>query len=68
VVDDLLNSGATFKHALKALAEHNVQVVAACVLVNFEKSGEQFLRRLGIPLYFAFTLREIKPKQTKTRF
>lgn len=60
IVDDVLNSGSTVLYAMRMLARHNVRVVGACFLVNFEKRGETLLRDLRVPTFFAFTLREIR--------
>jgi outer membrane protein assembly factor BamB/orotate phosphoribosyltransferase len=59
LVDDMVNSGATQRQALEALAPFGVDVLAIGTVLDAERSGGQWLRGRGIAVEPLFTLAEL---------
>jgi outer membrane protein assembly factor BamB len=61
-VDDLVNTGTTYKKCQDALIEESIQLqtVACCVLIDFYRfRGSRRLRLLGMPVECVFDRREL---------
>lgn len=67
LVDDLVNSGDTQKIALDALRPFERDVAVVGVVVDYERSGAEWLRSQGIAVESLFTLAElgIAPQEPK---
>jgi outer membrane protein assembly factor BamB len=61
-IDDLMNTGTTYKKCQDALIEEGIrlQTVACCVLIDFYRfRGSRRLRTLGMPVECVFDRREL---------
>ena len=59
LVDDLINTGSTFRRVVAAIRRSGATVVAAATLVDYQRSGGRWAAELGIPLISLFTVTEL---------
>lgn len=59
ILDDLVNAGDTQRQAIAAVRPFGCDIVAAGVIIDYEKEGAAWLREQGIPLESLFTLAEL---------
>lgn len=60
IIDDLLHSAEiALLKSIEILIKHRCIPIACAVILNFQKSGEEDLRKLGIPLHHIFTLKDL---------
>lgn len=59
IVDDLLSSGSTLTRVAGAIRSAQGEVVAAAVVIDFERGGAQELQKLGVPVIALTTLSEL---------